>query len=45
MLSRKRPLAAPVHLLAQALQRLAGVMGHVGVVGFGEAVEIRPQRA
>ena len=36
---------APVHFLAETLQRFTGVLGNVGIVGVGEAVEVRPQES
>src|SRR4051794_5792658 len=35
---------APVEFLAQSFQGLARVVGDVGVLGVGEAVEVRPQQ-
>ncbi len=35
---------AVLHVLAQPFQGLAGVVGHVAVLGVGEAVEVRPEQ-
>ena len=40
----QRLFALVFHLLAQPLQGLAGVVGHVGVLGVGQAVEVGPEQ-
>ena len=37
-------MPASIHVLAQPFQRFAGMMGHVGVFGVGQAVEVGPEQ-
>lgn len=38
-----RLVVSIIHVLAETFQRFAGVVGHVGILGVGEAVEVGPE--